>query len=619
MTTKKFLSFLLISFGITFSQEISNYNLSINNLDELTNSHLYNNDIYLLGTVNPLPDSIIFNDTKAMLLDNGAYLVYTQLNLFGERIINRPDTAQIDISIWKDNQRQNERVVFPVFIQHNNFSNSNIEIDSSWNIKPSGNYLIKENSFIDVELRATPGSNAYVMFNNDTTKYTFTECSFENDYYWGEAVFGDGMIVKNHTPLTGIYKRSLQVKYSPDTLTLTAYIENAELGTKTFNFPARISVMKSGEYRIAETLNDPNLITGRFAPAKGYKLFLQEGIKLKIDAIENGWVKSELNNDNPIYLPQSAIKFLPDNFTPPNSEIQAIRIKTVDSGINLQFGLTEKVPVEVKQFSNPVKYQLTFYNTTANIDWVINNDAFDFIDDVKHYQSGERELTVVVTLKRKYNWGYQSFYDGSIFNFNIKRTPEIENGFLFGGNSLAGKRISIDPGHNPESGAVGPTGLAEKDINYTLSKKLADALQELDAEVFLTRERNEPLPLRQRRQRVLSFKPDVSISIHNNAVPQNVNPIKHNGFSVYYYYDQAKPLAELVHKMFQENLDIPDFGLYWDNLYMCRITEVPSILVEPSFIIHPSQEKLLRTEKFQNAIVNSIVEALKEYFEDYSK
>jgi N-acetylmuramoyl-L-alanine amidase len=98
-------------------------------------------------------------------------------------------------------------------------------------------------------------------------------------------------------------------------------------------------------------------------------------------------------------------------------------------------------------------------------------------------------------------------------------------------------------------------------------------------------------------------------------VPDGVNPVEHNGFSVYYYNQNASDFAFILHKKLKEKLNIRDFGLYWDNLYMCRIPETIAILVEPNFIIHPEQEKLLKQKEYQLKIAESIKDVLLEFLE----
>ena len=53
---------------------------------------------------------------------------------------------------------------------------------------------------------------------------------------------------------------------------------------------------------------------------------------------------------------------------------------------------------------------------------------------------------------------------------------------------LAGKRVVIDPGHGGKfPGAIGPTGVKEKDVVLAISTILHQDLLELGAEVRMTR------------------------------------------------------------------------------------------------------------------------------------
>lgn len=53
---------------------------------------------------------------------------------------------------------------------------------------------------------------------------------------------------------------------------------------------------------------------------------------------------------------------------------------------------------------------------------------------------------------------------------------------------VAGKKVCIDPGHGGgDPGAVGPTGLKEKDVNLDVALRLKRLLEEFALEVRMTR------------------------------------------------------------------------------------------------------------------------------------
>jgi len=80
------------------------------------------------------------------------------------------------------------------------------------------------------------------------------------------------------------------------------------------------------------------------------------------------------------------------------------------------------------------------------------------------------------------------------------------------------KRIVIDPGHGGrDPGAIGPSGLMEKDVVLKIAKRLRKKLEKRGYEVFLTRERDIYLPLEERTAIANTKKADLFVSIHANA------------------------------------------------------------------------------------------------------
>ncbi|MBI3399126.1 MAG: N-acetylmuramoyl-L-alanine amidase, partial [Deltaproteobacteria bacterium] len=81
------------------------------------------------------------------------------------------------------------------------------------------------------------------------------------------------------------------------------------------------------------------------------------------------------------------------------------------------------------------------------------------------------------------------------------------------------KTIVIDPGHGGEdSGAIGPSGIKEKDITLEIAKKLEKLiLQKMDVKVILTRTDDTFIPLDERTNIANKNEADLFISIHANA------------------------------------------------------------------------------------------------------
>jgi N-acetylmuramoyl-L-alanine amidase len=79
--------------------------------------------------------------------------------------------------------------------------------------------------------------------------------------------------------------------------------------------------------------------------------------------------------------------------------------------------------------------------------------------------------------------------------------------------------IVIDPGHGgPDSGAVGKSGLLEKDVTLDAAKRLRKLLKKQEGfSVILTRETDVLVPLEERTQIANRSGADLFISIHTNS------------------------------------------------------------------------------------------------------
>lgn len=573
----------------------------------------------ILGKVAQSVKSLFINSQKVDFDQNGAFLFYTkivlpELNdsiyLSKERFIN----GYFEIEIVSEDSK--DTLVLPVRINKplRNLPENELKIDENFAFEPSEDLNLNPGEVLEIKFKATPNCKAYFLVEGENDIYPLSETFITNQFYLGEAVFGSGFRLSNDT-IKGIYEGHLIV---PDKnwkeKKIKVYLEHSKLGKKTFILPSTISINQNKQYKVVKILEEPNSVVGRTGPMLGYRLFLPEGVKAICDGERKGFYRLRLSQNQSIFVPKSSVEFLPEGTQPPKSTIEVIRTKDDGDFVRVEIGLHEKQPYEIKHESRSNSLLLKIFNATSNIDWIFYDRNQNLVNNISWRQLNDNELEIEIKLNQKHLWGYFINYENTILVLKIKKTPKIEKKFLFFGSPLKGRKIVLDPGHNADDGAVGPTGLKEKDINLILAQLTKEILEKEGAKVFLTRE-NNPLPLRERRAKVLSFNPDISISIHNNAVPDGVNPLEYNGFSVYYYNENARELAYILHQKMREKLNLPDFGLYWDNLYMCRIPETIAILVEPTFIIHPEQEALLKDREFQLKISKSIKDAIIEFLE----
>ena len=220
------------------------------------------------------------------------------------------------------------------------------------------------------------------------------------------------------------------------------------------------------------------------------------------------------------------------------------------------------------------------------------------------------------------------------------------------------KRVVIDPGHGgKDPGAVGPGGTREKDIALHVGKKLGKLLKKTHGvEVIYTRDRDKFVALNERTEIANSKKADLFISIHTNASKKR----KARGLETYFLSwsndreairvaarenkvsikkmqkmqgglsmilqdlarnskrEESMRLAHSVQNAMIDSLQrdysrIEDHGVKYALFYVLVGAEMPSILVEISFISNREEEKRLATNIYRDKIAKAIANGIDSY------
>lgn len=223
------------------------------------------------------------------------------------------------------------------------------------------------------------------------------------------------------------------------------------------------------------------------------------------------------------------------------------------------------------------------------------------------------------------------------------------------------KRIVLDPGHGGhDPGAVGPKNLYEKDVVLDIALKLKKILAgDPNLEIFLTRETDVFIPVEQRPAIAISKNADLFLSIHANASPRrdakgietyflnwtndeeaNRVAARENAISLKKMKklnegrdvldvmlsdlrrdnkrDESLKLANFVQQSMVGSLNksyshIVDHGVKQALFYVLFGAQMPSILVEVSFISNPLEEKLLSKDGYRSELAKSIATGINKY------
>jgi N-acetylmuramoyl-L-alanine amidase len=362
--------------------------------------------------------------------------------------------------------------------------------------------------------------------------------------------------------------------------------------------------------RVLKLIGRPHII--RTAPGKGYKLVNQpEGVRLLYAGETPDYYRVKLSSNVSGYVKKSEAVLEPLGTSLPEGEVAFVVANNFSDFVQISMRIGDQLPYEIQTDGDLMTIDI--YGLLSDTDWIRFNDTGDYLKSIRWSQPQDDIYRLHVRWHDCHFWGYYAFYRGDEFVLRLKKKPG--RGGIFR-SPVHGLKIVIDPGHSHDSGAVGPTGLAEKDANLWIAHELRKILLDKGAEVLMTRMGHEHLGLYDRVDKAVKWEADLLISVHNNALPDGINPFTHNGASVYYYFDQAQPLAAAIHKHLLKETKLPDHGLYYGNLALCRVTECPAVLVECAFMMIPEQEAMLKTDKFQRKCAKAIYKGICDYLKD---
>jgi N-acetylmuramoyl-L-alanine amidase len=217
------------------------------------------------------------------------------------------------------------------------------------------------------------------------------------------------------------------------------------------------------------------------------------------------------------------------------------------------------------------------------------------------------------------------------------------------------ERVVLDPGHGGnDPGAIGPSGVKEKDVTLDIASRVAPILKKDGLLVILTRDDDRYVTLEERTARANAQLADLFVSIHCNATENHVR----HGIETYVLdttkdeiasrvaarenatsqaataelgsilsnmrmADQASRstrLAELMQRAALGSLrdkypDVHDGGVHPAGFYVLVGARMPSILFETSYVSNPVEEQRLASDDYKQRLAEAIANAVKAYRE----
>ncbi len=376
--------------------------------------------------------------------------------------------------------------------------------------------------------------------------------------------------------------------------------------TITQKAPGKITVLKPSHLPVVEVSAEFGV--ARTGPSTNYSRLtpLPKGTRSAVTGITGEWLRLDygawIKSSETVSLPSAIV---------PSTIIRSVASSQSKDATLVSFPLQTPVPVTVKQESD--KFTLTLHNTTAQTDTIPFNDnplvsRMDWLQIPPSPGGSSTAVQYIFNLKKNQQWGYKLGYEGTTLKLKLRHAPELPRSRR---KPLSGIKILIDPGHGgKESGAVGPTGLPEKDVNLTVSKLLREELVKKGATVVMTREEDKFVSLGDRQQIIDREEPVLSLSVHYNALPDYGDAENTKGVGMFWYHPQAHSLAIYLHNYLVEKLDRPSYGVFWNNLALTRPEAAPSLLLELGFMSNPEEFEWVSNPKQQKKLARTLADGI---------
>ncbi|WP_272427005.1 N-acetylmuramoyl-L-alanine amidase [Polyangium jinanense] len=330
----------------------------------------------------------------------------------------------------------------------------------------------------------------------------------------------------------------------------------------------------------------------------------------------------------------------------------------------------------------------TFQVGTLGADAAAGKDARVFVDIARASAKGVPRETEVGGVVRRVRLGAQEgggtrvvldlaaslyrrvFYLPDPFRIviDVSTRPPVRKDEQDASGKREVRRVVLDPGHGGnDTGAVGPTGLKEKDVTLDIAHRAATIVsRELGIETLLTRDDDTYVALDLRTARANAFHADLFVSVHCNAsengqargpmtfsldrvrdpeglamrvaARENASRPRKNGgegdarsideemaliasnLDVGDLMARSRHVADLVQRSALASLgvrwpDTKDQGTKTAGFFVLVGADMPAVLFETSFISNPDDEARLATADYRQKLADAVANAIRAYRE----
>lgn len=374
-------------------------------------------------------------------------------------------------------------------------------------------------------------------------------------------------------------------------------------------------------------------------------------------------------------------------------KISNLRIGQGIGSVRIVFDADSKFDYKVFTLSDPKRLVIDTQGVEVASAVAENKDENVFVENVRVGSTGVNGVRIVFDLQKpvilkkafmlppqsNFNWRFaidleaagERDFQSKVGNAHALSSDDYNSADVRPENKAAdapkttqnaGKRkiIVLDAGHGGvDPGAIGYSGTYEKNITLSMAKELKELLDKNSRyKVYLTRNRDVFIPLRDRVKISRKHDADLFISIHADSAKNR----KAVGLSVYTLSEtasdkEAAALAEKENKadivaglnFAEHSKEVSDILLNlaqretnnsssefaavlssqmakivktvsnthrFAGFAVLKAPDVPSVLLELGYLSNPSEERQLRQKSYRRKLADATVKAIDKYFQN---
>ncbi len=534
-------------------------------------------DTYSLLCRTSYPAEVTINNQKVKIYNTGVFFDKIKLNEGLNNLLAEAKNKNGETVIYED------RVFYKKKILQDKISELAIQSNS---IQPNENLTLTEKDEITITFNGTKGQKGYIEILPSKKIFNCSREDFGSFSKYKTRIFlKDFSKDQPHHYLLHLKPEDESAGLAPVEKELSQHFVIKDVN----NFPLVITTQDNSIFPL--TLAPIRL----GAPLRGE---LPKNVTLRTDGIIGDYYRIYLNDNEEGFINKEFVKELPIEAAAPGYFLNPINCSATDSADIIKIPYLENVPFDVYPDPAQKRITITLYGVKSSSTWIIHKPNLRYIDQVTWQQTSKETYRIYVNLNTAKIWGYDLKPNGKELIFKIKYPPTFN---LNSSLPLKGIKFSIEAGHggNNNTGAVGLSGLKEKDINLKLSLLLGKLLKEKGAEVFQVRNEDKNMTLLERRDLAINSRANIHLSIHANSSDPENEFLGTSGTCTFFHNPFWEKFGESVFNRMLE-LDLKPFGYVGSfNYRVTRMSDMPAILVEQAFMSNAEDEEKLADDNFR--------------------